>query len=405
MQEASPAGQIDWQAETTLDPTIQFRQFRHPGSTFSLAPRAIFLTGATGFLGAFLLNELLRTSNAYVYCLVRHAEIESGAQKLRTHLEHLGVWSETFVDRIIPVRGDLSRPLLGLSQDHFNDLAERIDVIHHNGAHIDFLRPYGALKATNVLGTQEVLRFAGTGRTKPLHHISSLAVFFSKAYIDKGMVSELDAPVLDAGINTGYAQSKWVAEKLVLEARERGLPAAIYRTARIAGHSRTGVTSNMQDLLNRIIRACIHLRAYPTLTMEIAMVPVDYVSRAITNLSTQERSFGRAFHLFHPQPISWSTLVQMIRSLGYPLTECSYDEWRAALKRTATTNHPARETLGRLWIALNAPNQLLTRRPQYETPYLREGLEGTGIECPPLDETLVRAYISFFQKCGDIPMP
>ncbi len=402
MLATTTSGAIDWHDETRLDPTIQFR---HPPTAFAQEPRCIFLTGATGFLGAFLLEELLRTTRAEVICLVRHGEAESATTKLQLHLQRLGLWNASFVHRIIPVRGDLSQPLLGLSREQFESLAERVDVIHHHAAQVDFLRPYRVLEATNVRGTQEVLRFAAAGRTKPLHHVSSLAVFFSQTYIEKGLVSEFDTPVLDAGINSGYAQSKWVAEQLVIAARERGLPVAIYRTARIAGHSCTGVTGNMQDLLNRLIWACVHLQACPTLNIEIAMVPVDYASRVIASLSTRERSLGRAFHLFHPQPISWPTLMGMIRSFGYPMTECSYDEWRAALKRMATTSHPARDTLGRLWVALNAPNQLLTRRPQYETPNLREGLEGTGIKCPHLDETLVRAYISFFQKCGHIPMP
>jgi thioester reductase-like protein len=393
---------LDWQTEPPLDPSVRFDR---PPSPHAREPRRVFLTGATGFLGAFLLHDLLLATRADVYCLVRDAGALPGAERLRAHLTRLGLWRAGFEGRIVPVVGDLGLPLLGLSRPEFDDLADRIDVIYHCGVLVDFLRPYAALRATNVLGTQEILRLAGTGPTKAVHHTSTLAVFFGRAHLDAGRVSELDAPVLDAGVQNRYTQSKWAAERLVLSARERGLPAAIYRTGRISGHSRTGATSNEKDLLNKLLKACILLKASPAWTIDITMIPVDYVSRAMVHLAGQPRSLGRAFHLVHPRPVPWRDLIQMVVARGYPVTTLAEDAWRAALKRAAASDHPERDSFARLWLLLSAPNSLLAGRPRYETPHSDEGLRGASIVCPPIDEALVATYLAFFQESGYIPLP
>ena len=396
---SEPAG---WPAETALDPTIEFHR---PLAEHAGAPQRIFLTGATGFLGAFLLAELVQQTAAQVYCLVRAERTGTGAQRLQAHLRQLGLWSTELARRIVPVTGDLALPRLGLAEREFDALAEQLDTIFHNGGLVNFVRPYAALKPANVLGTQEILRLAGTATTKPVHYTSSLAIFFSRDPPPTGPISELDTPALDWAASSGYTQSKWVAEQLVLAARARGLPATIYRTARITGHSQTGATSNWKDLLNSFLKGCIVLGAYPAAGGELAMVPVDYISRAMVHLAQQPRSRGRAFHFFQPQPIPLADLMSLVRGAGYALTELEYGAWLAALKQLVSAAHPERETLAQLWFLLSGPNYLFAKKPCYETPNLQEGLRGTSIACHPIDETLVGRYLAFFQQRGYIPPP
>jgi nucleoside-diphosphate-sugar epimerase len=153
---------------------------------------------------------------------------------------------------VTAVAGDLAQARLGLSEVRFRELARSVDAIYHAGATVHYLRTYRALRASNVLGTEEVLRLAASERPKPLHHISSLAVFGRTDHT----VCE-DTP-LDRGCNLsdGYSQSKWVAEQLVVQARQVGIPVAIYRPGRLTGHSQTGA-SNANDLLDNLVRrAC-----------------------------------------------------------------------------------------------------------------------------------------------------
>ena len=197
---------LNLQTEANLDQNIQFE---HPLSKNYTRPKSIFLTGATGFLGVYLLNELLQKTTADIYCLTRYPK-SFGKKQLQEKLEFYNFWQEELSDRIIPVEGDLSKKLLGLSKQNFQELATKIDVIYHNGAWVNSTRPYQTLKPTNVLGTQEVLRFASLTKTKPVHFISSIAVFSGKIYSEIEKVKETDIPNLST-LKGGYKQSKATA--------------------------------------------------------------------------------------------------------------------------------------------------------------------------------------------------
>ncbi|TMD63194.1 MAG: amino acid adenylation domain-containing protein, partial [Chloroflexi bacterium] len=155
-------------------------------------PSHLLLTGATGFLGCFLLGELLQHTAAQIYCLLRASSTEEAQQRLQHTLEDAGLWQPAYRCRIVAVKGDLAEPLLGLSQEQFEELAETLEVIYHNGALVNTLYPYQELKAPNVLGTQEILRLATHGKVKPLHYISTLSVFSHTATLQ-------ELPILEDG--------------------------------------------------------------------------------------------------------------------------------------------------------------------------------------------------------------
>lgn len=201
---------LDLGAEAVLDPNI----IPQGNFEFPELPKRIFLTGATGFLGAFLLQELLNKTSADIYCLVRASNRDSAQERLQNNLKQYSLFDPRLSCRIIPLIGDLSKPMLGLEVDSFDNLARAIDTIYHSAAMLNYVYPYSAMKAANVLGTQEVLRLACQGKTKAVHYVSSVAVFEATAYAGK-VVREQDSFNHWQGIDLGYSQTKWVAEKLV----------------------------------------------------------------------------------------------------------------------------------------------------------------------------------------------
>lgn len=124
----------------------------------------------------------------------------------------------------MPVPGDLGEPLLGMAIDTFKELSETVDMIVHNGAYVHWIYPYEQLKPVNVLGSHEVLRLATTSKLKPVHYVSTTSVFDSKSYGGSNVVFEEDKLEDCTDLQGGYPQSKWVAEKLMMEARKRGVP-------------------------------------------------------------------------------------------------------------------------------------------------------------------------------------
>lgn len=363
-------------------------------------PNSILLTGATGFLGAFLLADLLQQTEANIYCLVRSPNAEDGRKRLKKNLESYSLWNEAFNSRIIPVIGDISRPLLGLSAENFQIIASQIDTIYHSAALLNFIYPYSALKAINVLGTQEVLRLACQVKVKPVHYISSFAVFESAAY-SQTIVREQEEPYGE-GIYLGYSQSKWVAEKLVIIARSRGLPVCIYRSPLISGHSKTGIW-NTNDFTCRTIKGCIQMKSMPELDYLLDIVPVDYVSNAIVHLSMQEELLGKVFHLNNPNPIQLSEFVSKIASFGFPMQRISYKKWQEQANNGVRSVENPIYLLLPFFLERWSEEQLTipelyqqSRRPHINCENTLNMLASTSISCPPIDDKLLSKYFSYF---------
>ncbi len=394
---------LDLGAEVVLDPSIDptlvpFEPVDEPEN--------ILVTGGTGFLGAFLIQELLNQTKANIYCLVRAADAEAGRNRLLKNLQQYQIWKEEYGSRIIPVTGDLSKPLLNLSQEQFNLLAAKIDVIYHSAALLNYVYPYSAMKAANVLGTQEIIRLASEVKRKPLHHVSSVAIFESTAYTGK-VVREDDSFDHHEGIFLGYSQTKWVSEKLVQIAGSRGLPVTIHRPPLIAGHSETGV-SNTEDFICLMLKGCVQMKAFPEIDYWLDMSPVDYVTKAIVYLSQQPESISQAFHLQHPQPIHLNQLANWISILGYDIDLISYEDWLEKLQTDACTPENPLYTLKPFLLQRWTEEQLTAteiymqeRRPsQISCEQTLKALEGSGIVCPSLDAELFGKYLSYLMHSG-----
>ncbi|OKH26445.1 type I polyketide synthase [Chroogloeocystis siderophila] len=396
---------VDLDAEAVLDSAI------YPNTTCNelvIEPSVILLTGATGFLGAFLLQELLEQTQAEIYCLVRSPDIQSAKIRLQQNLESYGLWNEHFRSRIIPILGDLSQPQLGLTNEQFQKIASEVDTIYHNGALLNYVYPYSKFKSINVLGTQEILRLATLVKVKPVHHISSVAVFESSAYHGK-LLTESDPIDQSEGIYLGYSQSKWVSERLVLIARDRGLPVCVYRLPLVSGHSQTGVW-NTNGFLCRMIKGCIQMGSIMTdLDLMLDLSTVDYNSRAIVHLSRQKESLGKAFHLQNPHPLHWSKLVDIICAWGYPIDPISYEAWQVKLSNDRKNPlYPLLPFFCQKWskeqrtyIELNQQD----RRPRISCQETLSALTGTSIVCHPLDSKLLDTYFSYFIRSGFLNVP
>lgn len=386
-------------ADAVLDSSI------YPATSYlelGQEPQHILLTGATGFLGAFLLQELLLKTQATIYCLVRSSNLEKAKQKLDSNLKQFLIANQQFNHRIVLLLGDLSKPLLGMPEQKFRELAVKIDVIYHNGAYVNLVYPYKALHAANVLGTQEILRLASQVRVKPVHFISTLDVFQSPHYAGMPLILEQDEVICE-GLADGYAQSKWVGEKLVMSAHSRGIPACIYRPGMITGHSQTGA-SQTNDLICRLIKGIIQLGSAPLLDIKISLTPVDYVSQAIVHLSQQSASLGKAFHLVSPHTVSFYQFIEGIRACGYAIEWTSYKAWQEQLLKTASSEvENALSPLLFLFTEWASENYLettaLVARP-FDCQQTLAGLASTAITCSPINAKLLRAYASYFIRSG-----
>ena len=366
----------------------------------------MLLTGATGFLGAFLLHELLRRTSVQVHCLVRARSDEEARQKIARNLAQYELDVAAGLERIVPVCGDLAEPRLGLSEERFQTLAEQIDAIYHNGAQVGPFYPYRVLKPANVQGTVEVLRLATQVKVKPVHFVSTISVFEAPEY-QSGEELDENAPLATiGGLSGGYAQSKCVAEKLVREAGNRGLPVVVYRPGRIIAESTSGV-ANVADQTTLILKLCIDLGMAPQTDSEVDMTPVDYVARAIVALASLPGSIGRTFHLMNPRPVPVSEVYRAIRASGHDLEEVPFSRWRAmVIQRGAGSADIVLAALSHL-LLVEVPDDAAEADAQSQRPPLRIGciqtvraLQEGAVSCPLVDSAVLMKYFEYLGRRG-----
>ncbi|KAA0024935.1 non-ribosomal peptide synthetase [Antrihabitans cavernicola] len=367
-------------------------------------PRHVLLTGATGFLGAYLLRALLDATDADVWCLVRADDVESARRRIRENLETYALWDHALEHRIVLLPGDLAAASLGLSDAEFGRVAEEVDLIVHNGARVNHLDPYERLRAANVAGTVEVLRLAATTRIKPVHFVSTSSAAVRADQAASDIVTETTELAADAVAANGYVQSKWVGEQLVRSAGTRGLPVAIHRPGLISGDRRSGVMSADDSFWN-MIRAVAILGMAPDVgSAAIELVPVDYVARAIVEIASLPRD-ELVYHLVNTRPVPVEDIFAVLATRGLPIHTATLDEVGAALAREAELrNAEGDDSLVRA--ALLSGNYAAERTAlQWDDAHTRSALAGTDIECPVVDKSLIEIYIDAFVESGFLPGP
>lgn len=381
-------------------------------------PQHILLTGATGFLGAYLLHRLLQKTTATLYCLVRSASDGEAMAKISKALRKHGLWDPAVRNRIVPVRGDLARVRFGLEPVVWDALASHVEVVYHSGAHINYVQPYSTHRRPNVYGTREVLRFACLGRVKPVHLISTIAIFgpigFFKGVTDLYEDTDINPSASLLPYDMGYSQSKWVAEKLAFAAQARGLPLSVYRPGFIMGDSATGST-NVEDFLSRIIIGCLEINSYPDLpSQRKEFIPVDYISDAIVHIARNPASLNKIYHLVPPeaeQSVSMVQFFEIISSFGYKLSKLPYSQWQEQLSQHVRDleGHvllPLLPILSeRIYQGTLTRWELYEQMPRYRSDNTTAALRGSGIVYPDMTRELVATYLDFLRRNNLIAPP
>ncbi|MFI7207922.1 amino acid adenylation domain-containing protein [Micromonospora aurantiaca] len=361
---------------------------------------SILLTGATGYLGAHLIRDLLRQTSARVHCLVRARDAAHAHERVIANLAGHGCLDALAHSRVVGIAADLASPRLGLAEDQWRHLADEVGAIYHNGAHVNSLLPYEKLRAANVESTRELLRLAVDGRIKEIHYISSDAVFDAYGYLRQATIYE-DEPLAHSGslYGGGYAESKWVSDKLVENARAAGLRASIYRPGALTG-ALTGGCGQLGDFLARFIKGVIQLGSCPELDGTIDFAPVDVVSQTIVELAKSDSS-GRTYHLTHPHPITYLDFVAAIRAAGYPVEVVPLHVWEARLGRLRYEDDNALYPLLSLFTESSAP---VFRRARLDVANALGGTRTLAAACPPIRH-LTPLYLDRYAADGFLPAP
>lgn len=381
-----------------------YRRHRLEGGATTL------LTGGTGFLGAHLLAQLAATGD-FVVCLARATATVSAAERVRKALEYYELWRPDIEARIEVIDSDLSRPDLGLGPATLDRLAHDVDLILHNGARVHLLEPYRRLRPANVDALRRLLDLAST-RATPLHFVSSISSQVPHGG-GSGHLTEDHVTAAEDLPESGYAQSKWVGETMVLDAGRHGLSTSISRPSRISGHAVTGAVAK-HDAFWHFVRACLELRAVPAEGpgwhgMRESLVPVDYVAALVVAAARQASEQPLTINIVNQESTSLAEVIAGARRLGYEAEEMPFGTWRsrlwaAAVDAPTTTRTSTRE------VALMVPDE--EPDPDEELPFrsyddanaaaLRSE---TGIEPVAITPHVIERYLKHLLFSNYLPPP
>lgn len=341
--------------------------------------QVVLLTGGTGFLGIYVLRDLVSRSQVRkVVVHVRSKDAAAAMERLRQIGQARNCWEEDWVlqGRVEVVVGDLASERLGLGRSDWSRLAQEVDAVIHNGAVVHWVYPYHRLRAANVMSTLACILFCASGKPKTLTFVSSTSALDTDHYVrlsdsliqaqERGASAQVaqnadpsDLPLAGVpeeddlqgsahGLKAGYGQSKYVSEKLIMISALRGLRASIVRPGYVLGDSKTS-TTNTDDFLWRLVKSGVQLGLVPNIHNTVNMTPVDHVAR-IVSLASLETAQGTSphkagvYHVTGHPTGRYSELLGALQLYGWPVKTIEYVIWRTKLEEHVLLGNGARDT-------------------------------------------------------------
>jgi NAD(P)-dependent dehydrogenase (short-subunit alcohol dehydrogenase family) len=352
-----------------------------------------FVTGATGFIGRHLVERLLEHEGMF-YLLVR----EGSADKLERLTAKWG--PPTRPDRVKPVFGDLTQPLLGVDEATREQLAG-VDHFFHLAAIYDITADESQNALLNVGGTQSAIDLANAIGAQRFHHVSSIAVagrydgHFTEDDFDEGQ----DLP-------TPYHRTKFESEKLVRERLQ--VPWRVYRPSIVVGNSRTGEMDKVDGpyYFFKAIQKVRHALPewFPLVSLEFGrtnIVPVDYVAAAIDHIAHLDGLDGQAFHIVDPKPPRSGDVMNAFAHAAHaPHAVMRVDKRMTDMLPKGVLSYalkiPALQGIKRSFLDdLGIPEEVIQNaelRTRFDARDTQRALAGSGIELPPLDSYAAKLW-------------
>ncbi len=261
--------------------------------------KTVLLTGATGFIGTQIARALLKNEEVTILALVRSEDTETALRKLSRNWWDWPELISALGSRIEPIHGDVCLPQLGLNETAYNDLTAKITHIIHTAA--DWrLVPLEELRKTNVQGTANILELAKKANK---HHGLERFSHVSTAYVAGARTGPVPEEALtdEFGFFTNYERSKYEGELLVQDAKTQ-LSISVFRPSMVVGDSQTGAIKTFNTIYFPLrLYLTGKMRLMPVKrSLKINVVPVDYVAKAIAELTFELKAEGKNFHLVAP---------------------------------------------------------------------------------------------------------
>ena len=396
--------QSEEDALMSADRRLAFEPSPDSVSAPAKAPQRVLLTGATGFLGPFLLTSLLQQTSARIYCLVRGADADNAAKRLRTAVADTSkrdaeFWRQ-FDRRVVAVCGDLDAPDLGLDAGAWTRLSEEVDTVYHNGAMVNYLFSYKRMRVANVLGTNAVLKLAFAGRPKVFNYVSTTFIF---GWATKDVLYETDANDDMSLLDFGYSQSKWTAEQVVLDARAKGMTTRIFRPALVTP-AVNGDGANF-DITLRLLAFMIKYGIGVDALNQVSFMPADVTADNIVAISGLAQTAGGTFHVTRDDYANMIDVTNIITELtGRQFEPFDLPGFVPEVIRRCTRDDLLFPLLDFLVGSIDNISAMEFKRYDSSDYQQARNMSAAGRPDPSLEDTVL-GMLRFMQRTGLVELP
>jgi NAD(P)-dependent dehydrogenase (short-subunit alcohol dehydrogenase family) len=353
---------------------------------------AYFVTGATGFIGRYLVERLLARGKR-VHVLVRPQSM----QKFEAVRQCWGPQAS----RVVPVAGDLAEPNLGVSAANIRKLSGKVDHLFHLAAIYDLKASADEQETANVVGTDHAMQFAENVQAGCFHLVSSIAAAgLYKGTFRENMFEEA------SGLEHPYFRTKHESEALVRNRCKR--PWRVYRPGIVVGHSQTGQIDKIDGpyYFFKMIQKLRHSVPawFPLIGVEggyINLVPVDYVTAAMDHLAHVEGQDGQCFHLIDPRQRRVGEVLNLLARAGHAPTMAFRIDPKllelipVSVSASVASYRPLQQMIDTILRDLQIPRDVLqfsNWQTKFDSTRTQRLLEGTDIRVPPLEDYAWRLW-------------
>jgi thioester reductase-like protein len=302
----------------------------------------ILITGATGFVGVHLLAKLIDQADvAEIYLISRNADKNGFLQTYDSIFPILNKYGLTYskksIKKIKILYGDISEPYLGIQDELYHSLIEKIDVVYHVAAEVNHLKKYEALKRSNVDCVQDIISFAKNKKKKIINFISTMGAASKRGAHSKFLEDFPDCSANDINISMGYLKSKYEAEKILSKPDIKAY-VNIFRLGYISGNTISGIGMYENNQLMLFIKSCTQIGYAPTIDRVINFTPVDFTSEILSSKYFRDNS-KRVMHLVNcSQFVTWVEIIDFLNEKGFNIKKIDLASWQTLLKKSGKNN-------------------------------------------------------------------
>lgn len=373
----------------------------------------VLLTGFTGFLGAHVLDSFIKNTDTNIYCLIRGKNNLSALDRLKNilHFYFEDKYDKYIGNRINLVEGDITKDNIGLSSTEYEFLGSNINTVIHCAALVKHYGTYKEFENINILGTKRIIDFCTKFKLKLLH-ISTISVsgnaFAEDSYVENNFTEDVDYSetnfYIGQNLENLYVKSKFIAEKLVLDAINTGLEACILRMGNLTSRFSEGKfqQNHFENAFVNRFKSILQIKYAPDYLLSgyVEFTPIDFCGDAIIKIASHFNKKFTVFHLLNEKIVTIDRLLSIFKELNIDINIISSEKFKEII------NDLLHDSTKKMYLEgiindFNKDKELVYESPvKIKSDFTNTFLNKIGFSWPYIDKNYIYNYLKYLADIG-----